>query len=143
LEQERELLAIVHALKHFQAYIEGSPILVRTDHESLKYFKSQRHINRHLARFVDEIKFFNTHIIYRPGPEQMAADVLSRKPDSESDPNPPEVAKSLFTLKPEIKESFERLRHLKEENLGNLVSKGFKLINEELYRTKPNHYFQP
>jgi hypothetical protein len=38
--QERELLAIVHALKHFRGYIEGSPILVRTDHESLKYFKT-------------------------------------------------------------------------------------------------------
>lgn len=26
--QEREILAIVHALKHFRGYIEGSPILV-------------------------------------------------------------------------------------------------------------------
>jgi hypothetical protein len=36
--QEREILAIVHALKHFRGYIEGSPILVRTNHKSLKYF---------------------------------------------------------------------------------------------------------
>jgi hypothetical protein len=75
--QEQELLAIVHALKHFRGYVEGSPVLVRTDHESLKYFKTQRHVNRRLAWFVDKIKFFNVHIIYRPGPEQLSAKVMS------------------------------------------------------------------
>jgi hypothetical protein len=100
--QERELIAIVHALKHFRGYVEGSPILVRTDHESLKYFKSQRHINRRLARFVDEIEFFNVHIIYRPGPEQMAADAMSRKPNCDADENPPEIAEALFALEPVI-----------------------------------------
>ncbi|KAI7946880.1 hypothetical protein MJO29_011407 [Puccinia striiformis f. sp. tritici] len=61
--QEQELLPNVHALKHFRGYVEGSPVLVRTDHESLKFFKNQRHVNRRLARFVDEIPF-NVHIIY-------------------------------------------------------------------------------
>lgn len=53
LAQERELLAIVHALKHFRGYIEGSPVLVQTDHESLKNFKTQAQVNKHLGRFVD------------------------------------------------------------------------------------------
>lgn len=51
--QERELLAIVHALKHFRGYIEGSPVLFRTHHESLKHFKTQAQVNRRLGRFVD------------------------------------------------------------------------------------------
>ncbi|KAI7941120.1 hypothetical protein MJO28_013405 [Puccinia striiformis f. sp. tritici] len=113
--QEHELLPNVHALKHFRGYVKGSPVLVRTDHESLKYFKNQRHVNRRLARFVDEIPF-NVHIIYRPGPEQMAADSLSRKPNCDSDPDPPETADSLFTLEPIVHKSFKRLQHLKEDH---------------------------
>ncbi|PLW20248.1 hypothetical protein PCANC_07422 [Puccinia coronata f. sp. avenae] len=139
--QERELLAIVHALKHFRGYIEGSPILVRTDHESLKYFKTQRHVNRRLARFVDEIEFFNVHIIYRPGPEQMAADALSRKPDGDNNSDPPETAKSLFSMEPTIDEAFERIKALKTMSPGKLALEGFKIKDQELYKTyhgRPN-----
>jgi hypothetical protein len=136
--QERELLAIVHALKHFRGYIEGSPILVRTDHESLKYFKTQRHVNRRLARFVDEIEFFNVHIIYRPGPEQMAADALSRKPDGPSDLEPPEVADSLFSMEPAIEDTFKRLQQLRNEHESALVGKGYILKNGDLYKRDKN-----
>ncbi|KAA1131665.1 hypothetical protein PGTUg99_050095 [Puccinia graminis f. sp. tritici] len=136
--QERELLAIVHALKHFRGYIEGSPILVRTDHESLKYFKTQRHVNRILARFVDEIEFFNVHIIYRPGPEQIAADALSRKPDGPSDLEPPEVADSLFSIEPVIEDTFKRLQELRNEHESALETKGYVLKNGDLYKTDKN-----
>lgn len=94
--QEREPLAMSHALKHFRGFIEGSPVLVRTDHEYLKYFKTQKHVNRRLAQFVDKIEFFDTHIIYRPGKEQLAADALSRKPNTNLDKDPPETADSTF-----------------------------------------------
>jgi len=76
--KKRELLAVVHALQHWRGYIEGSPIVVRSDHETLKYFKTQRHASRRLARFVDAIEDFDVVIIYRPGRHQLAADALSR-----------------------------------------------------------------
>jgi hypothetical protein len=137
--QERELLAIVHGLKHFRGYIEGLPILIRTDHESLKYFKTQRHVNRRLARFVDEIEFFNTHIIYCPSPEQMAANALSRKPDCTTDIEPPEVGESLFAIEPIIELSFEKLQRLMNEHTDFLIGgKGFKLKNNEWYRCSPS-----
>jgi hypothetical protein len=47
--QEREMLAIVYALQKWRGYIEGSPILVRTDHESLKHFLTQKNLGRRLA----------------------------------------------------------------------------------------------
>jgi hypothetical protein len=53
--QEREMLAIVYMLQKWRGYIEGSPILVRTDHESLEYFLTQKDLGRRLARFVDDI----------------------------------------------------------------------------------------
>lgn len=117
--QERELLAIIHGLKHFRGFIEGSPGLVRTDHESLKHFKTQRHVNRRLARFVDEIKFFNCHIIYRPGKEQLAADSLSRKPNTGLDEDPPETARPLFTITND-EDSFATLLRYKRQLQANI-----------------------
>jgi len=67
--QEREMLAIVYALQKWRGYIEGSPILVHTDHESLKYFLTQKNLGRRLARFVDDIAHFDVEIIYRPDSE--------------------------------------------------------------------------
>jgi hypothetical protein len=130
--QERKLLAIVHALKHFRGYIKGSPILVRTNHESLKYFKTQTHVNRQLARFVDKIEFFNVHIIYQPCPEQMAADALSRKPKGEKDGEPPKTAKPLFSIEPMIDKAFERIKLLKTMGPKQMALEGFKLKDQEL-----------
>ena len=77
--QEREMLAVVYALQKWRGYIEGSPILVRTDHESLKHFLTQKNLGRRLARFADDIAHFNVEIVYRPGKHQLVADALSRR----------------------------------------------------------------
>jgi hypothetical protein len=88
--QEREMLAIVYTLQKWRGYIKGSPILVHTDHKSLKYFLMQKHLSRHLARFADNIAHFDVEIIYRPGKHQLVADALSQRkglrdiPDSET-----------------------------------------------------------
>ncbi|KAI7940757.1 hypothetical protein MJO28_013042 [Puccinia striiformis f. sp. tritici] len=75
----RELLSAgAHALKRFWGFIGGSFNLVRTDHESLKCFKTRRHVNQRRAPFVDNIDFFNAFIILiQFVPEQLAADALS------------------------------------------------------------------
>lgn len=142
--QERELLAIVHALKHFQGFIEGSPILVRSDHESLKYFKTQKQVNRRLARFVDEIEFFNCFIVYRPGKDQLAADALSRKPNTKFDLDPPETQGSLFQLDHDVDDTpFNTLlrwqRQLRSGFDPSIIGSGnFRLYANDLFRFDPN-----
>ena len=67
-------------------------MLVRTDHESLKYFLTQKHLGRRLARFHDDVAHFDVKILYRPGTSQIAADALSRReghadvPDKDYEP---------------------------------------------------------
>ena len=75
--QEREMLALVQALEHWRHIVEGAKITIRTDHESLKHFRSQKVMSRRLARFIDVIEHFNPTIVYRPGKNQQAADALS------------------------------------------------------------------
>ena len=36
--QEKELFAVIHALKTWRHYLYGNKFVVTTDHESLKYF---------------------------------------------------------------------------------------------------------
>jgi hypothetical protein len=39
---DKEMLAIMHALAKFRQYLVGAKFVVRTDHNSLKYFLDQR-----------------------------------------------------------------------------------------------------
>lgn len=77
--QERELLAIWSALQHWRYIIEGSPILVRTDHQSLAQIATQKNVGRRVIRFLDDLAHFDLTIKYKPGNTNTIADILSRK----------------------------------------------------------------
>jgi transposase InsO family protein len=77
--RERELLAIVHALRVWRIYIHGSPITIKTDHESLKYLMTMKTLTPRLARWIDAIAEFDIDIQYLPGKLNKVADALSRK----------------------------------------------------------------
>jgi hypothetical protein len=92
--QEREMLAIKHGLSHWRHIVEGAEIIVFTDHESLKGFRTQKHMTKRLGRFMGEIEHFDPLIVYRPGKEQVVADALSRMPGAREDGEPAD--KELF-----------------------------------------------
>src|SRR3981189_1604283 len=74
------MLALVQAMEHWRHIVEGAKITIRTDHESLKHFRSQKVMSRRLSRFTDIVEHFNPTILYRPGKSQQEADALSRIP---------------------------------------------------------------
>lgn len=77
---ERELLAIVWALKTLRNYLYGvQDIRVFTDHKPLTFAVSDKNPNnriRHLKAFVDEC---NAKVFYKPGKDNVVADALSRQ----------------------------------------------------------------
>jgi hypothetical protein len=77
--RERELLAIVHALRVWRVYLHGSSITVKTDHESLKYLMTMKTLTPRLARWIDAIAEFDIDIQYLPGKLNKVADALSRR----------------------------------------------------------------
>ncbi|PIL31638.1 transcription factor [Ganoderma sinense ZZ0214-1] len=143
--QEREMLAIDYCLQKWRGYVEGSPVVVRTDHESLKYFLSQKHLGRRLARFADNIAHFDVRIIYRPGRNQLAADALSRRPGNPDVPDS-ETLGPLFAhpLEPEPVPiaHFETLEKWRQQLLDDPSSepsrRGYALQDTHLWRKVSN-----
>ena len=76
---EKEMLAVLHALKAWRCYVEGRSIELVTDHESLKWLLTQKELDRQQAKWVHTLSQFDIDIVYRPG-RINPADALSRHP---------------------------------------------------------------
>jgi hypothetical protein len=75
---ERELLAIIHALKVWRHYLEGRKFTVVTDHNSLQFIHVQPTLSKRQAGWLDLLQEFDFTVTYKPGKANVVADALSR-----------------------------------------------------------------
>ena len=78
---EKELLAIVFACEHFEAYIFGRDVVhVETDHQPLEMIvlKPLNSAPSRLQRMLLRLQKFNLQVKYKKGKEMYLADTLSR-----------------------------------------------------------------
>ena len=78
---EKEMLAIVRALKRFRADLLGTHFTVYTDHRTLECFQSQRDMSRRQARWQELLAEYDFKVVYVKGGENTVADALSRMPE--------------------------------------------------------------
>ena len=78
---EKELLAIIRALKKWRTDLLGSPIYVYTDHKTLENFDTQKDLSRRQLRWQEFLSQYEINMIYIPGPDNTVADALSRLPE--------------------------------------------------------------
>jgi hypothetical protein len=78
---DKEGLAIIKALQHWQHWLEGTkiPVEVLTDHKNLQYFTKPHILNQRQLRWMDLLNHYNYVISYHPGDRNSAVDTLSRK----------------------------------------------------------------
>jgi hypothetical protein len=96
---EQELLAIIHALSSWRHYLSGAKFVVRTDHKSLQFFKTQPQLSGRQSRWKDVIANFDFDIEYVDGKSNVVADGLSRRLDQQS--NSQLLSLSIFRKKSE------------------------------------------
>jgi Integrase zinc binding domain/RNase H-like domain found in reverse transcriptase len=83
--REKELAAIIHALKTWRPYLLDQPFTVETDHKSLQELLSQRKCTQRLARWLNLLSEYKPEFKWIPGNTNDTADGLSRRADFQSE----------------------------------------------------------
>ncbi|GKC65791.1 reverse transcriptase domain-containing protein, partial [Tanacetum coccineum] len=76
---QRELGAVVFALKIWRHYLYGTKSVICTDNKSLQYIFSQKELNMQQCRWIELFSDYDCEIRYHPGKANVVADTLSRK----------------------------------------------------------------
>jgi len=79
--REQELLAVMHALRHWRHLLLGKKFTVHSDHNSLRYLMTQPTMKGRHARWQEELSEYEFDILYVKGKENVVADALSRRSD--------------------------------------------------------------
>ena len=75
---EREMLALLHALKKWKHYLLGTKVRAYTDNAALKFWQTSQNLSPRQIRWVSYISMFDVDISHIPGKDNTAADALSR-----------------------------------------------------------------
>ncbi|XP_070054078.1 uncharacterized protein [Nicotiana tomentosiformis] len=75
---EKEFFAVVFAFDKFRSYLEGSKVIVYTNHSALKYLLSKKESKPYLMRWVLLVQEFDLEIKDIKGTENQVIDHLSR-----------------------------------------------------------------
>ena len=81
---EKELYAIVHALKKWRHYLYGAQFEIVFDHESIKWFPQQTDLKGRKARWAEILQEYDARLRYCKGRYNVVADALSRMPEINS-----------------------------------------------------------
>jgi hypothetical protein len=74
---EKEAIAILESLKKWRHYLIGSPLIIKTDHQILKFMSDQRVNTGMQHKLMLKLMEFDYLIEYKKGQENKAADALS------------------------------------------------------------------
>jgi len=80
---EKELLAVIFAVRKWRHYLLQSHFIIKTDQRSLKYLLEQRLNTPIQQQWLPKLLEFDYEIQYRQGKENVVADALSRVEGSE------------------------------------------------------------
>lgn len=78
---ETKLLALGTAVKKWRSYLLGRPLMVRIDHQSLKFLLEQRITTPAQQKWLVKLLRYAFVMEYKKGSENKVANALSRSPD--------------------------------------------------------------
>ena len=75
---EKECLAIVFGIQHFQKYLYGTKFVLETDHASLAYLHKAKNDSARVMRWALFLQNYSFTVRYIKGKDNVGADYLSR-----------------------------------------------------------------
>ncbi|GBG89159.1 hypothetical protein CBR_g48866 [Chara braunii] len=78
---EKELYAVYKALTHWRNYLLGRFFILRTDHQTLRWMRTQSALFDALKRWIEVIEQYDFDPRYPKGEYNKVVDALSRRPD--------------------------------------------------------------
>ncbi|GBG72937.1 hypothetical protein CBR_g12659 [Chara braunii] len=78
---EKELYVVYKALTHWRHYLLGRFFILRTDHQTLRWMRTQLVLYDALKRWIEVIEQYDFDPQYQKGEYNRVADALSRRPD--------------------------------------------------------------
>jgi len=130
---EQELLAVVHALKTWRYYLDGSHFIVYTDHATLQHFPTQPNLTRRQARWMELLQEYDFVFKYKPGKDNIVPDALSRRPDHKAEEEEPAQLHSMdISIDPGIKQRLKDL-YPKDADLGPLLERNRDATPKDRY----------
>ncbi|GBG65872.1 hypothetical protein CBR_g54164 [Chara braunii] len=78
---EKELYAVYKALTHWRHYLVGRFFILRTDHQTLRWMRTQPELSDALKRWIEVIEQYDFDPQYLKGEYNKVVDALSRRPD--------------------------------------------------------------
>lgn len=75
---EKEMLAVLKAIRHFKYYIEFNELTIYSDHHALQYLMNMKVMSGRLSRWILELQPFVNKIKHRAGIDMTVPDALSR-----------------------------------------------------------------
>ena len=73
---EREMLALVHAMKKWKHYLQGPKVLAYTDNVALRYWRTAQNLSPRQVRWLAFLGMFDLEIAHIPGVTNTAADSM-------------------------------------------------------------------
>ncbi|KAG1135494.1 hypothetical protein G6F37_012849 [Rhizopus arrhizus] len=81
---EKELLAVVYALKKLRKYLLDKEFDLFTDNKAVRYLFKKNDVSQRLQRWILCVQEFSFKIHHLPGKHNVAADVMSRYPPAQN-----------------------------------------------------------
>ena len=135
---EKELLAIIHALKKWCSDLLGTHFYIYTDHHTLENFDTQKDLSHRQLRWQEFMLQYDLTITYICGEDNTIADALSRlPPNCFPDEMLPMVVNSILTIDSD-REILNKIKagYLKDEFcicVAKTSMKGWTKINDLWY----------
>ena len=126
---EKEILAIINALRKFRHYLYGTDFEIHTDNQALSFTLKCRLANSRLTRWVLAIQEYSFTIKYCKGSENTTADTLSRYPPVEREEvyeatdDELRVLNIQYTVAPEVTDMLQNIgrEHHNDPRLLSLI----------------------